>query len=61
MTPFERLRTVTPNDDLPAVLAQMAAGDINQVPMVDRDLLLGIIHRGDVIRYIQVRQEIGAG
>ena len=61
MTPFSKLRTVGPRDDLPRVLAQMAAGDINQVPLVDGKILLGLIHRSDVIRYIQVRQEIGSG
>jgi hypothetical protein len=39
----------------------MAAGDINQVPLVNGKLLVGLIHRSDVIRYIQVRQEIGTG
>jgi Zn-dependent protease len=61
MTPFDRLRTVSMRDDLPTVLAQMAAGDINQVPLVEGKIMRGLIHRGDVIRYIQVRQEIGTG
>ncbi len=61
MTPFSKLRIVGPRDDLPRVLAQMASGDINQIPLVDGNILLGLIHRSDVIRYIQVRQEIGSG
>lgn len=61
MTPFSKLRTVTMRDDLPKVLALMATGDINQVPLMDGKVLLGLIHRGDVIRYIQVRQEMGTG
>jgi CBS domain-containing protein len=61
MTPFDKLRTVSFRDDLPTVLAQMATGDINQVPLVEGKLMRGLIHRGDVIRYIQVRQEIGTG
>jgi Zn-dependent protease/CBS domain-containing protein len=59
MTPFSKLRTVAPNDDLPDVLRELAAGDVNQIPMVDGPLLLGLIHRGDVIRYIQTRQALG--
>lgn len=58
MTPFSRLRTVTMRDNLPQVLAQMAAGDVNQLPLVDGRQLLGLIHRSDVIRYIQIRQEM---
>ena len=61
MTPFSRLKTVGPHDDLPKVLAQMAADDVNQVPFVEGNLLRGLIHRADVICYIQVRQEIGTG
>jgi Zn-dependent protease/CBS domain-containing protein len=58
MTPFADLRTVTLLDDLPAVLSAMAAADVNQVPLIDGRNLLGLIHRADVIRYIQTRQEM---
>jgi len=61
MTALGKLRTASMRDDLPYVLAQMAAGDVNQVPLVDGRELVGLIHRADVIRYIQVRQEIGTG
>lgn len=59
MTPFAKLRTVGVRDDMTRVLGQMASGDINQVPLVDGRLLVGMIYRSDVIRYIQVREEIG--
>jgi Zn-dependent protease/CBS domain-containing protein len=58
MTPYPKLRTVSLKDDLPAVLSEMAAGDVNQIPLMDGRQLLGLIHRSDVFRYIQVRQEI---
>ena len=58
MTPWEKLRTVSLRDDLPEVLAQLAAGDVNQVPLIEGRELLGIIHRSDVLRYIQAREEI---
>ena len=58
MTPFPDLRTVTLLDDLPTVLSVMAAADVNQVPLIDGRNLLGLIHRSDVIRYIQTRQEM---
>jgi Zn-dependent protease/CBS domain-containing protein len=59
MTPLSRLRTVGLRDDLTRVLSEMSEGDINQVPLIDGRLLRGLIHRGDVLRYIQVREEIG--
>jgi Zn-dependent protease/CBS domain-containing protein len=58
MTPLSELHSVTMRDDLPKVLAEMAAGDFNQVPLLEGKTLLGLIHRADVIRYIQVRQEM---
>ncbi len=58
MTPFVDLRSVTLLADVPAVLSLMAAADINQVPLLDGRTLLGLIHRSDVIRYIQTRQEM---
>jgi Zn-dependent protease/CBS domain-containing protein len=61
MTPLSKLQTVSTSDELSHVLSIMATNDINQVPMLEGRLLKGIIHRGDVIRYIQTRQEIGAG
>jgi Zn-dependent protease/CBS domain-containing protein len=61
MTPFSKLKTVSPRDDLPKVLAQMATEDVNQVPVVNGNRLQGLIHRSDLIKYIQVRQEIGTG
>jgi hypothetical protein len=36
----------------------MAAADVNQLPLLDGRTLLGLIHRADVIRYIQTRQEM---
>ena len=59
MTPFTNLKTVGAKDDLTKVLELMASGDVNQIPLVEGRLLRGLIHRADVLRYIQVRQEIG--
>lgn len=61
MTPASKLRTVTAKDELSQVLAIMGASDINQVPLMEGRLLKGLVHRGDVVRYIQTRQEIGSG
>ncbi len=58
MTPYEKLRTVSMRDDLPEVLNQLAAGDVNQVPLVEGKELLGIVHRADVLRYIQAREAL---
>ena len=61
MTPVDRLRTATSSMELLDVFQIMAIGDYNQLPVMDGRLLKGIIHRGDLLRYIQTRQELGAG
>ncbi len=58
MTPFERLRTVSPQEDAIRVLQMMGEADINQVPVVDGRRLVGIVSRGDILRLIQVRRAV---
>jgi Zn-dependent protease/CBS domain-containing protein len=59
MTPFERLRTVAPQESAARVLQMMGESDLNQVPVVDGRRLAGIVTRGDILRLIQVRQAVG--
>jgi len=56
MTPVERLRTVSADEDAMRVLQIMGEADVNQVPVVDGRLLVGIVTRGDILRLIQVRR-----
>jgi len=58
MTPVSKLRTVSPHDDLIHVMQLLAEADVNQLPMMDGRILKGLIYRGDVFRYIQVRQAL---
>lgn len=59
MTPRNRLKTVRPRDDLARVLQIMGESDINQVPLMEDGRIVGMVHRGDLIHYIQARQEVG--
>jgi len=59
MTPATQLHTVAPNESLTRVLQMMAMHDVNQLPVVWGRELLGMLNRGDVLRFIQVRQEVG--
>jgi Zn-dependent protease/predicted transcriptional regulator len=58
MTPFERLKTIAPDEDAMKVLQMLSESDLNQIPVVEGRLLRGIISRGDVLRLIQVRQAV---
>jgi Zn-dependent protease/CBS domain-containing protein len=59
MTPVERLRSVPPGESALRMLQIMAEADINQVPVMDGRRLVGIVSRGDILRLIQVRREMG--
>lgn len=58
MTPFSQLKTVGANDDLATVMALISNDNLNQVPLVEGRLLRGLILRADLLRYIQIREEV---
>jgi Zn-dependent protease/predicted transcriptional regulator len=59
MTPKERLEAVSPDDDGNKILNRLTAKDIHQVPVVEGGRVTGIICRSDILRYIQLRSELG--
>jgi predicted transcriptional regulator len=59
MTPATKLHTVSPNDSLVTVLQLMSEHDVNQLPVVQGRELVGVLDRGDVMRFIQLRREVG--
>jgi Zn-dependent protease/CBS domain-containing protein len=59
MTPRERLEAVAPDTDGNKILASLVTKNIHQVPVMKGGKVEGIICRTDVIRYIQMRSELG--
>ena len=60
MTGAEELKTVGPEDGLNAVIQLMESGDLNQLPVISGQKLVGLISRSDIIRYLKFQQEIDA-
>ena len=58
MTPATKLHTVRPQDSLSSVLQLMAEHDVNQLPVVAGRDLVGMLDRGDVMRFIQVKRDL---
>ncbi len=58
MTPATRLHTVAPSDSITRVLQLMAQNDVNQLPVVDRRELVGMLDRADVMRFIQLHRDL---
>ncbi|HSE97909.1 MAG TPA: site-2 protease family protein [Blastocatellia bacterium] len=57
MKPFDSMSWVEPNTDLHKVLELMDSDDVNQVPVVARGHLEGIIRREHLLRFIKTRVE----
>ena len=55
----EQLQTVKPQQELSSALQLMAEYDINQLPVVEDGRLVGLLSRSNVIRFMQVRDELG--
>ncbi len=64
-TPVEKIMTreplysVTLEDDLSSAMRVIAQHDINQVLVLDRGRLVGLLNRADIIRYLQFSKELG--
>lgn len=59
MTPRDRLYVLDPEDDVARALGILGERDINQLPVVHRGRVVGFVTRGDLIRFLQLRQELG--
>jgi Zn-dependent protease/predicted transcriptional regulator len=61
MTPADQLRTVEPKDDVDKALQELGERDLNQLPVVEGHHLVGLLSRSQIIRFLQLRQELGSG
>lgn len=60
MRPLDELHTVSPDTPLTQALEQMGREDVNQLPVMSNNQLVGIISRGHVLRLLQTRAELSA-
>jgi Zn-dependent protease len=61
MTGAGELKTVGPEDGLNTVLQLLESGNLNQLPVLSGQKLIGLVSRSDLIRYIKFHQEIDGG
>lgn len=52
MTPAERLATVGADDAAEDALRKLGAQDVDQVPVVERDRLVGLLRRQEIVKWI---------
>lgn len=59
ITTKEPLYTVNEDDDMGAAISLLSAHDLNQLIVLKDGHLAGLLNRSHVIRYLQLRQELG--
>lgn len=58
MIPTSDLKTVSPSDELSAVLRRMAGEDVNQFMVMEDGELLGLVARDNLLNFIQTQAEL---
>ncbi|MFQ6067027.1 MAG: site-2 protease family protein [bacterium] len=59
MTPRERLEIASPEDNGNEVLSKLSSRNIHQLPVIEEGKVRGILCRGDVLRFLHLRSELG--
>jgi len=60
MIPFDRVKTVDADATALSVLRRLDEGDINQIPVMERNRLVGVITREHLLRFIRNKAELTA-
>ncbi len=59
MIPRERLHIVSPQQSLNDVLPLMAGRDVNRLPVLQDERLVGVLSRDAIVRYLEIRRSLG--
>ncbi len=59
LTPMEKLLKVRPEDEALDALELMVENDVNQVPVVEGDKVVGLLRRDHLLQFIRTRLELG--
>lgn len=59
MTRAEGLKKLTPRDSLALAFQLLNENRIGQVPVVERDQIVGLVTRADLMHYIHMRSQLG--
>jgi Zn-dependent protease len=59
MTPFDKLKWVRPDEELSSVLRILTEDNINQVPVVQDNKIIGMVTRENLLNFVHVRSRLG--
>jgi CBS domain-containing protein len=61
MTPRSRLTTVAPHDSAGNALSLLARQNLNQLPVVDGEHVVGMLRREDIIKWLSLQADAHPG
>jgi Zn-dependent protease len=61
MRPIQQVKIVSPETPVMDALEMMAQGDLNQVPVVANQQVVGMLARGDILQALRARAELQHG
>ena len=61
MVPLGQIKAVSPDEDLGNVLQLLTENDINQVPVISGNKVVGMVARDNLINFINTRNELKRG
>jgi Zn-dependent protease/CBS domain-containing protein len=59
MIPVEKLSSIDPNAELWTAMEKMGRDGINQMPVMLGSNLIGMLSRGDIVKYLQTLHQVG--
>ena len=59
MTPFDKLKWVRPDEELSSVLRILTEDNINQVPVVQDNEIVGMVSRENLLNFVNIRSKLG--
>lgn len=59
MTPLDRLKVARPEQDALSLMQEMDEGDVDQMPVVSGDKVIGLVDRDNLVRFLRTRSELG--
>lgn len=58
MTPLEKLRTASPDEDLYSAMRTISDSSLNQLPVIEDGRVIGMLTRENLLSFISIRQSL---
>jgi predicted transcriptional regulator len=59
MVPIDKVKWVRPDESLSTALQLLTEADVNQLPVIDDNAVVGMIARDNILSFIGIRTELG--